>query len=57
MTNEYWRSTQGGRFLVLARGNPTEESDLWVEYRDCHAGQVYACRLPAFEHGFFPRTD
>ena len=56
-THQYWTSTEGTRFQVLATWNPNEEYDPWVEYRNTHTGEVYTCRLEAFESRFFPQPE
>jgi len=44
-----WQHTGSSTvFRELARYNPNEEQDLWIEYENITTKQIYTCRLEAF---------
>jgi len=49
----YWISGQV-RVQVIARFNPNEEQDPWVEFENMTTGQRYTCRQEAFEARYQP---
>lgn len=48
VTHTKFTDGQGNHFRVLAKYNPNEEHDLWVEYENMKTAQKYSCRLEAF---------
>ena len=44
-------------FRELARYNPNEEDDLWIEYENVDTKQIYTCRLEAFLARFRSMPD
>jgi hypothetical protein len=50
-------SADGKTFKVIAKYNPNEEDDLWVEYVNERTSQKYSCRMEAFLARFSPIVD
>lgn len=50
-------SSDGKTFKVIAKYNPNEENDPWVQYINEQTKQEYSCRLEAFLARFHPVVD
>jgi triacylglycerol esterase/lipase EstA (alpha/beta hydrolase family) len=47
-THTRFTDGQGNKFRVIAKYNPNEENDPWVQYINEKTKQEYTCRLEAF---------